>query len=257
MHTYSISWDVTPTGITPILVSAAGGTNNVVRIQGTPSVNVSVTTTYNYTLILSGTCDPDVIETGSIKVDPGPDIDENYIQNFLVKDVECYNDNTGSIVLGDTSSPDFLNAIKNIKLGTVQISQINFAGGPVLHTDILRVTINGTTYLGRGGEVLGGVPVVYSNAQIINNFMTDINNDPSQSDLSVSQTGFGLRLVGEVEGVSFTLSANTSDTNAITNTVTTTQVAQAYTPVVTMVLSQTAQLFQQIIYIIFIQDLTR
>ena len=53
-------------------------------------------------------------------------------------------------------------------------------------------------------KFLGGVPVVYSNAQIINNFMTDINNDPSQSDLSVSQTGFGLRLVGEVEGVSFT-----------------------------------------------------
>ena len=42
--------------------------------------------------------------------------------------------------------------------------------------------------------------------------MTDINNDPSQSDLSVSQTGFGLRLVGKVEGVSFTFSANTSDT---------------------------------------------
>ena len=230
--TYSISWDVTPTGITPILVSAAGGTNNVVRIQGTPSVNVSVTTTYNYRLTLSGTCDPDVVETGSIKVDPGPDIDENYIQNFLVKDVECYNDNTGSIVLGDTSSPDFLNAIKNIKLGTVQISEIAFAG-VATYTDILRVTINGTTYLGRGGEVQGGVPVVYSNAQIINNFMTDINNDPSQSDLSVSQTGFGLRLVGEVEGVSFTLSANTLDTNAITNTVTTTQVAQAYTPVVT------------------------
>ena len=229
---YSISWDVTPTGITPILVSAAGGTNNVIRIQGTPSVNVSVTTTYNYRLTLSATCDPDVVETGSIQVDPGPDIDKNYIQNFLVKDVECYNDNTGSIVLGDTSSPDFLNAIKNIKLGTVQISEIAFAG-VATYTDILRVTINGTTYLGRGGEVLGGVPVVYSNAQIINNFMTDINNDPSQSDLSVSQTGFGLRLVGEVEGVSFTFSANTSDTNAITNTVTTTQIAQAYTPVVT------------------------
>ena len=54
-----------------------------------------------------------------------------------------------------------------------------------------------------------------------------------KADLSVSQTGFGLRLVGEVEGVSFTFSANTSDTNAITNTVTTTQVAVAYTPVVT------------------------
>ena len=230
---YSISWDVTPTGITPILVSAAGGTNNVVRIQGTPSVNVSVTTTYNYVLTLSGTCDPDVVETGSIQVDPGPDIDEDYIQNFLVKDVECYNDNTGSIVLGDTSSPDFLNAIKNIKLGTVQISEINFGGGALTHTDILRVTINGTEYIGRGGEVLLGVPQVYTQAQVINNFMTAINNDPSQSDLSVSQTGFGLRLVGEVEGVSFTFSANTSDTNAITNTVTTTQVAQAYTPVVT------------------------
>ena len=59
--TYSISWDVTPTGITPILVSAAGGTNNVVEFKVVPSVNVSVTTTYNYRLRLSGTCDPDVI----------------------------------------------------------------------------------------------------------------------------------------------------------------------------------------------------
>ena len=125
----------------------------------------------NYRLTLSGTCDPDVVETGSIQVDPGPDIDEDYIQDFLVKDVECYNDNTGSIVLGDTSSLDFLNAIKNIKLGTVQISEIAFAG--VYYTDILRVTINGTTYIGRGGEVLGGVPVLYTNAQIISNFMTD------------------------------------------------------------------------------------
>ena len=230
--TYSISWDVTPTGITPILVSAAGGTNNVVRIQGVPSVNVSITTTYNYQLRLSGTCDPDVVRSGSISVDPGPDIDKNYIQDFLVKDVECYNDNTGSIVLGDTSSPDFLNAIKNIRLGSVQISEIAFAG-VATYTDILRVTINGTEYLGRGGEVLNGNPVGYTNAQIISNFMTDINNDPSQTDLSVSQTGFGLRLVGEVEGVSFTLSANTTDTNAITNTVTTTQAAQTYTPVVT------------------------
>ena len=117
--------DVTPTGA-PILVSAAGGTNNVIRIQGTPSVNVSVTTVYNYRLTLSALYDPDVIETGSISVDPAPDIDEDYIQNFLVKDVECFNDNTGSIVLGDTSSPDFLNAIRNIKLGTVQISKLTF-----------------------------------------------------------------------------------------------------------------------------------
>ena len=230
--TYSISWDVTPTGITPILVSAAGGTNNVVRVQGVPSVNVSITTTYNYQLRLSGTCDPDVVRSGSISVDPGPDIDKNYIQDFLVKDVECYNDNTGSIVLGHTSTQDFLNAIKNIRLGSVQISEIAFAG-VATYTDILRVKINGTEYLGRGGEVLNGNPVGYTNAQIISNFMTDINNDPSQTDLSVSQTGFGLRLVGEVEGVSFTLSANTTDTNAITNTVTTTQAAQTYTPVVT------------------------
>ena len=84
--------------------------------------------------------------------------------------------------------------------------------------------------------------------------MTDINNDPSQSDLSVSQTGFGLRLVGEVEGVSFTLSANTTDTNAITNTVTTTQAAQTYTPVVTWYFPDSTVLCLQIIFIIYIQD---
>ena len=46
--TFSISWDQMPSGISATLASGAGGTNNIVRVQGTPSVQVSSTTTYNY-----------------------------------------------------------------------------------------------------------------------------------------------------------------------------------------------------------------
>ena len=230
--TFSISWDQTPPGISATLASAAGGTNNVVRVLGTPSVQVSSTTTYNYQITLSGTCDPDVVVNGSIKVDPGPIIDAEYIQDFLVFDVECNGDNTGSIVLGDPTDPDFLNAITSVTPGFEQISMITFApSAAVTYTDIFRVYINGTEYNTRGGQTVLGVNSVYSNSDIINDLVRRINNDPAQQDVQASLSGFGLRLEGTVEGVPFTVSANTSDTNAISNTVTTTQVAATYAPV--------------------------
>ena len=43
--TVSITWDQIPPGIIAALASAAGGTNNIVRVLGTPSVQVSSTTT--------------------------------------------------------------------------------------------------------------------------------------------------------------------------------------------------------------------
>ena len=228
--TFSIAWDQTPPGISATLASAAGGTNNIVRVLGTPSVQVSSTTTYNYQITLSGTCDPDVVVNGSIKVDPGPIIDANYIQDFLVFDVECNGDNTGSIVLGDPADPDFLNAITSVTPGFEQISMITFApSAAVTYTDIFRVYINGTEYNTRGGQTVLGVNSVYSNTDIINDLVGEINTD--QQDVQASQSGFGLRLEGTIVGVPFTVSANTSDTNAISNTVTTTQVAATYAPV--------------------------
>ena len=230
--TFSITWDQTPPGISATLASAAGGTNNVIRVLGTPSVQVSSTTTYNYQITLSGTCDPDVVVDGSITVDPGPIIDADYIQDFLVFDVECNGDNTGSIVLGDPTDPDFLNAITSVTPGREQISMITFAPSTaVTYTDIFRVYINGTEYNTRGGQTVLGVNSVYSNADIINDLVSRINNDPAQQDVQASLSGFGLRLEGTVEGVPFTVFANTSDTNAISTTVTTTQIAAAYAPV--------------------------
>ncbi|MEN8812741.1 MAG: hypothetical protein ABF277_05460 [Candidatus Arcticimaribacter sp.] len=230
--TFSITWDETPAGISASLASGAGGTNNIVRVLGTPSVQVSSTTTYNYQITLSGTCDPDVVVNGSITVDPGPIIDADYIQDFLVFDVACNGDNTGSIVLGDPTDPDFLNAITSVTPGREQISMITFTPTTtVTYTDIFRVYINGTEYNTRGGQTVGGVNSVYSNADIINDLVSRINNDPAQQDVQASLSGFGLRLIGTVEGVSFTVSANTSDTAAITNTATTTQIAAAYAPV--------------------------
>ena len=230
--TFSISWDQVPNGISATLASGGGGTNNIVRVQGTPSVQVSSTTTYNYQITLSGTCDPDVIVSGSVTVDPGPIIDADYIQDFLVFDVDCNGANTGSIVLGNPSDPDFLNAITSVTPGSVQISEIAFAPtGAVTYTDIFRVFINGTEYNTRGGQTSNTINSVYTPNDIINDLISRINNDPSQQDVSASLNGFGLRLVGTVEGVPFTVSANTTDTNAITNTVTTTQLAETYAPV--------------------------
>ena len=230
--TFSISWDQMPSGISATLASGAGGTNNIVRVQGTPSVQVSSTTTYNYQITLSGTCDPDVVVSGSITVDPGPIIDTDYIQDFLVFDVDCNGANTGSIELGSPTDPDFLNAITSVTPGSVQISEINFTpSGVVTYTDIFRVYINGTEYNTRGGQTTLGVNSVYSENDIINDLISRINNDPAQQDVTASLNSFGLRLQGTVEGVSFTVSANTSDTNAISNTVTTTQIANVYAPV--------------------------
>ena len=40
--------------------------------------------------------------------------------------MECNGDNTGSIVLGDPTDPDFLNAITSVTPGREQISMITF-----------------------------------------------------------------------------------------------------------------------------------
>ena len=115
-----------------------------------------------------------MVVNGSITVDPGPIIDADYIQDFLVFDVECNGDNTGSIVLGDPTDPDFLNAITSVTPGREQISIITFTPtNTVTYTDIFRVYINGTEYNTRGGQTVLGVNSVYDNADIINDLKAE------------------------------------------------------------------------------------
>ena len=40
-----------------------------------------------------------------------------YIENNLVTDISCFGADDGSIVLGDPTGLDFLNAIQNVNLG--------------------------------------------------------------------------------------------------------------------------------------------
>ena len=219
----------TPPGFGFQITSILGGTNNAYRLIGTPNVNVSQTTTYNYEITLSATCDPDVVYQGSVTVDPGPIIDVARIQNTMVTNVSCYGASDGSIILGNPSDPSFLNAITNLQLGLVQRSEIAFSG-TVTYTDIIRVTVNGTEYSARGGEVRNGVPTAFLPNDIMADLITQINNDPGQNVLNAGLNGFGIRLVGNLAGTIFTYSANTTDTNAITNVPTTTQVAESYAP---------------------------
>ena len=234
--TFSIDWDERPSGISATLATGPDGMNSIIRVQGTPSVQVSSTTTYNYQITLSGSCDPDVVVAGSVTVDPGPIIDTDYIQDFMVFDVDCNGDNTGSIVLGDPTDPDFLNAITSVTPGRVQITELSFIPSPtttgvVTYTDIFRVFINGTEYNTRGGQTVLGVNSSFSQNDIINDLISRINNDPAQQDVTASLNGFGLRLQGLVEGVPFTVNVNTSDTTEFNYTVSNTQEAAAYAPV--------------------------
>ncbi|MDB9823954.1 gliding motility-associated C-terminal domain-containing protein [Flavobacteriaceae bacterium] len=227
-----IAWDVYP-GFNLYPVS---GDTTLYRLSGAPSVNISSTTTYNYTITLSGDCDPDVVLTGAVTIDPGPQINSAFIENNLLTDISCFGANDGSIELGDPTGQDFLNSIQNINLGTVQESSVTFAGA-ITYDDIFRVTIDGTEYTTRGGEISAGTTITYTQTQVVNGLRASINNDPSQTNLFASQSGFGLNVNGLTEGLAFTISANTGDTSFVTNTVTTTTDAEYYAPQVTWLLA--------------------
>ena len=221
----TITWDVYP----GFNFNSVSGDPTLYRLSGAPSVNISSTTTYNYTITLSTTCNPDVVLIGAVTIDPGPQIMSTYIENNLVTNISCFGADDGSIVLGDPTGLDFLNAIQNVNLGTVQDSSVSFTGA-ITYDDIFRVTINGTEYTTRGGEISEGVTITYSQAQVVNGLATRINNNPSQNNLFATQNGFNLNVNGLTEGLAFTISANTGDTSFITNTVTTTSIAEFYAP---------------------------
>ncbi|MGB2397759.1 MAG: hypothetical protein ACPH63_03555, partial [Flavobacteriaceae bacterium] len=193
------------------------------------------TTTYDYELTLSGDCEPVTTVRGSVTVDAGPIIKDDFIRdrrNQIITDVSCYGENTGSIVLGDPSDADFLNVIGNIALGVKQQSSVNFSVGlaGIRYDDIIRLTIEGTEYSVRCGELNGGVQVTYSQNNIMTDLVNQINTDSSQNYVDARQSGFGIILISKSEGDSFTVAANTNDTTAITAVVTTPVVAESYTP---------------------------
>ncbi|MDB4186975.1 gliding motility-associated C-terminal domain-containing protein [Flavobacteriaceae bacterium] len=227
-----IAWDVNP----GFNFNPVSGDTTLYRLSGAPSVNISSTTTYNYTITLSGDCDSDVVLIGAVTIDPGPQINSTFIENNLLTDISCFGANDGSIELGDPTGQDFLNSIQNINLGTVQESSVTFAGA-ITYDDIFRVTIDGTEYTTRGGEISAGTTITYTEAQVVNGLRASINNDPAQTNLFASQSGFGLNVNGLTEGLAFTISANTSDTSFVTNTVTTTTDAEYYAPQVTWLLT--------------------
>ena len=220
-----ITWDVYP----GFNFNSVSGDPTLYRLSGAPSVNISSTTTYNYTITLSTTCNPDVVLIGAVTIDPGPQIMSTYIENNLVTNISCFGADDGSIVLGDPTGLDFLNAIQNVNLGTVQDSSVSFTG-TITYDDIFRVTIDGTEYTTRGGEISAGVTITYSQAQVVNGLATRINNNPSQNNLFATQNGFNLNVNGLTEGLAFTISANTGDTSFVTNTVTTSTIAEFYAP---------------------------
>ncbi|MDB2702515.1 gliding motility-associated C-terminal domain-containing protein, partial [Flavobacteriaceae bacterium] len=166
---------------------------------------------------------------GAITIDPGPQINSSFIENELVTNISCYGENDGSIVLGDPTGNDFLNAIQNINLGTRQESSVSFTG-TITYDDIFRVTINGSEYTTRGGEISSGVTITYSESQVVDGLVNSINNDPAQNDVIAYQAGFELLVNGLEEGDVFTISANTTDTTAVSNTVTTSVNAEFYAP---------------------------
>ena len=228
--TYNLTWDSVPPGINASLSSVLGGVNNAVIISGTPSAAISVTTTYNYDLTLTGYCAPQIIYSGSFTLEPSPMLDPavNAPGSIYVTDVSCAGGADGSILLGDPSDPSFLNIIPNLNPGIVQESNIVFTG-TVTATDIFRVFINGYTY--EKYALSNSTPTLsaYTRAQIIGDLVVQINNDPLQTNVSASSYGaFGIGLSGIEAGLPFIYNANASSLSAITTTATTTQAAVAY-----------------------------
>ena len=125
-------------------------------------------------------------------------------------------------------------AIQNVNLGTTQESSVRFSG-PITYDDIFRVTIDGTEYTTRGGEISAGTTITYTEAQVVNGLVTNINNDPSQTNLFATRSGFVLSVTGLTVRLAFAISANTTDTSFISTTVATTTVADLYAPRVSCV----------------------
>ena len=76
----------------------------------------------------------------------------------------------------------------------------------------LRVTVNGIEYQSRGGQIINGVISVFSQNEIINDLLLQINNDPAQHGITASLNGFGIRITVTNQSV-FSVSVNTSDTS--------------------------------------------
>jgi len=131
---------------------------NKITISGAPSVNISTTTRYTYTITTSGGyCGIASSINGYIEVIPTPFVDETYIKNNDITHITCNGQSDGAITIPSTS-PDFDLRIRGGQTATAQRDKVVLNNQPELG-DIYSITIDGKTYQHTViASSFGGVP---------------------------------------------------------------------------------------------------
>ena len=131
---------------------------NKITISGAPSVNISTTTRYTYTITTSGGyCGIASSINGYIEVIPTPFVDETYIKNNDITHITCNGQSDGAITIPSTS-PDFDLRIRGGQTATAQRDKVVLNNQPELG-DVYSITIDGKTYQHTViASSFGGVP---------------------------------------------------------------------------------------------------
>ena len=230
----TVTWpDGQPSGISGSFSTFGGSLSpNMISIQGTPNVAILSTTVYRYVITYSGTCDPDVVVSGSFGVIPTPVIDSTYIIANDVTNVSCFEGTDGSIIIPDDTVAQFEDRISGGLLSQRQIDEITLTGTTAIG-DIIEISFGGKTYsyTVRADIYLNPAPEDF---QTISNELTDIINNavsPNESSAAAvpfgSPTQGGIRLTADVGGIALNTSVNVVQTANISNTITTTQINRA------------------------------
>ncbi|MDO7615690.1 MAG: gliding motility-associated C-terminal domain-containing protein, partial [Flavobacteriaceae bacterium] len=230
----TVTWpDGQPSGISGSFSTFGGSLSpNMISIQGTPNVAILSTTVYRYVITYSGTCDPDVVVSGSFGVIPTPVIDSTYIIANDVTNVSCFEGTDGSIIIPDDTVAQFEDRISGGLLSQRQIDEITLTGTTAIG-DIIEISFGGKTYsyTVRADIYLNPAPEDF---QTISNELTDIiNNAVSPNESSAAAVPFGsptqgrIRLTADVGGIALNTSVNVVQTANISNTITTTQINRA------------------------------
>ena len=230
----TVTWpDGQPSGISGSFSTFGGSLSpNMISIQGTPNVAILSTTVYRYVITYSGTCDPDVVVSGSFGVIPTPVIDSTYIIANDVTNVSCFEGTDGSIIIPDDTVAQFEDRISGGLLTQRQIDEITLTGTTAIG-DIIEISFGGKTYsyTVRADIYLNPAPEDF---QTISNELTDIINNavsPNESSAAAvpfgSPTQGGIRLTADVGGIALNTSVNVVQTANISNTITTTQINRA------------------------------
>jgi hypothetical protein len=221
----TVTWpDGRPNGV---IESFGGLTLNMVSIQGTPNVTVTSTTIYRYIITYSATCAPDVVQSGTIGVIPTPVIDDAYIIANDVTNITCFEGNDGSIIIPDSTRPEFEKRVSGGLLSVKQVDEITLTGTPTIG-DIISVSFGGNTYTYtvKASAFLSLIPEDF---QVISNELADeINNAvaPNESYATAVPNATllqgGLTLTADVGGIALNTSVNVVQTTSVSNTLATT-----------------------------------